>query len=46
MKRTDHLGFAGNPIIKTPNIDRLAKEGIRFTNHFCTNPTCMPNRAI
>ncbi len=44
-QRADHLGCAGNPIIKTPNLDRLAKEGIRFTNHFCTNPICMPNRA-
>ncbi len=44
-QRGDHLGCAGNPIVKTPNIDRLASEGIRFTNHFCTNPICMPNRA-
>jgi len=44
-QRADHLGCARNPIVKTPNIDRLAKEGVRFTNHFCTNPICMPNRA-
>lgn len=44
-QRADHLGYAGNPIIKTPNLDRLAKEGVQFTNHFCTNPICMPNRA-
>ena len=44
-QRADYLSCYGNPIIKTPNIDRLANEGIRFTNHICTNPICMPNRA-
>ncbi|MFX1411025.1 MAG: sulfatase [Promethearchaeota archaeon] len=44
-QRADHLGCAGNPTLKTPNLDRLANEGVRFTNHFCTNPICMPNRA-
>jgi len=44
-QRADHLGCAGNSILKTPNIDRLAKDGIRFTNYYCTNPICMPNRA-
>ncbi|MFX1587799.1 MAG: sulfatase [Promethearchaeota archaeon] len=44
-QRADHLGCAGNPLVKTPNLDRLAKEGIRFTNHFCSNPICQPNRA-
>ncbi|MFX1575500.1 MAG: sulfatase [Promethearchaeota archaeon] len=43
--RADHMCCAGNPIVKTPNLDKLAKEGVRFTNHFCTNPICMPNRA-
>ncbi|MFX1390814.1 MAG: sulfatase-like hydrolase/transferase, partial [Promethearchaeota archaeon] len=43
--RADHMGCAGNSILKTPNIDKLAKEGIRFTNHYCSNPICMPNRA-
>lgn len=31
---------------KTPNIDRLADEGIRFTNSFCTNSICGPSRAV
>jgi len=44
-QRADHMSCAGNPMVKTPNLDRLAKEGLRFTNHFCTNPICMPNRA-
>ena len=43
--RADHMSCAGNQIVKTPNLDRLAMEGIRFTNHFCTNSICMPNRA-
>ncbi len=44
-QRQDHLGCYGNPILKTPNLDKLAAEGARFTNYFCTNPICMPNRA-
>ncbi|MFX1339719.1 MAG: sulfatase-like hydrolase/transferase, partial [Promethearchaeota archaeon] len=43
--RADHLACYGNPDIKTPNIDALASDGIRFTNAYCTNPICMPNRA-
>ena len=43
--RADHLGCAGNPILKTPNLDRLASESVRFTSAFCTNPMCMPNRS-
>ena len=43
--RADHLACYGNPIVKTPNLDKLASEGVRFTNAFCTNPMCMPNRA-
>ena len=44
-QRQDHLGCYGNSILKTPNIDNLAQEGVRFTNYFCANPICMPNRA-
>ncbi|MFX0189065.1 MAG: sulfatase [Candidatus Hodarchaeota archaeon] len=43
--RADHMSCSGNRILKTPNLDRLASEGVRFTNAFCTNPMCMPNRA-
>ena len=38
------LGMSGNPKIKTPNIDRLSKESLRFTN-FNVAPTCAPSRA-
>jgi arylsulfatase A-like enzyme len=44
QQRADHLGCAGNPILKTPNLDRLASEGVRFSNAYVANPTCMPNR--
>ncbi len=43
--RWDALGCAGNPHVKTPNIDRLAHEGIHFKNMFCTTSLCSPSRA-
>ncbi len=43
--RADALGCYGNPIVKTPNIDRLAAEGTRFSQCFVTQPTCTPSRA-
>src|SRR5579884_3455495 len=43
--RWDALGCNGNQIVQTPNIDRLAREGIRFTNAYTTNPFCSPARA-
>ncbi|WP_446743300.1 sulfatase family protein [Silvibacterium acidisoli] len=44
-QRADALSIAGNPIVKTPNQDRIGKEGMRFTNAFCTNALCAPARA-
>jgi arylsulfatase A len=38
------LGVHGHPHIQTPNIDRLANEGIRFTNFYSTAPVCSPSR--
>ncbi len=39
------MGCAGNPEIRTPNLDRLAASGIRFENFFCASPVCSPSRA-
>ena len=39
------LGCSGNKELHTPNIDRLAREGVRFENFFCTSPVCSPARA-
>ena len=41
----DDLGCAGNSNVRTPNIDRLAKGGMRFTNAFLTISSCSPSRA-
>jgi len=43
--RWDCMSIAGHPFLKTPNIDRLANEGIRFKNAFCTSSLCSPSRA-
>ena len=40
------LGCYGSKINKTPNLDRLAKEGMLFKNSFCTNSICAPCRAV
>ncbi len=39
------FGAAGNPVIQTPNIDRLAADGVRFENTLCPTPFCSPTRA-
>jgi arylsulfatase A-like enzyme len=39
------VGCYGNKEIKTPNLDRLAAEGMRFDNMFCVSPVCSPARA-
>lgn len=44
-QRYDSLGSAGNRIIQTPNLDRLAQSGLIFTNHFVTTPICSVSRA-
>ena len=43
--RWDAMSCAGHPCLKTPNIDRLAAEGVRFKNTFCTTSLCSPSRA-
>jgi N-sulfoglucosamine sulfohydrolase len=42
----DAVGCYGNPVIKTPNLDRLAKEGVRFTNAYCTSASCAASRSV
>lgn len=43
--RSDALSCAGNKAIRTPNLDRLASEGVRFANAFSSTPSCTPARA-
>ncbi|MBM4002487.1 MAG: sulfatase [Planctomycetes bacterium] len=43
--RWNAMSCAGHPVLKTPNIDRLASEGVRFENMFCTTSLCSPSRA-
>ena len=39
------LGCAGNDVVQTPNLDRLASRGVRFENALCPTPFCSPTRA-
>ena len=43
-QRNDTLGVEGHPIVKTPTIDRLANEGVRFTNMFVSHSICWVSR--
>ena len=45
QQRADWLGCAGNPVLQTPHIDRIAAAGVRFSRAYCANPVCMPSRA-
>jgi len=45
QQRWDALGANGNPDIHTPNLDRLAREGVNFDRCFVQHPKCMPSRA-
>jgi arylsulfatase A-like enzyme len=44
QQRWDAVGANGNPHIKTPNLDRLARQGLNFDHYFIQNPVCMPSR--
>ncbi|MBN2315611.1 MAG: arylsulfatase [Sedimentisphaerales bacterium] len=41
-----HLGCFGQKEIKTPNIDRMAEEGMRFTDHYAGSALCAPSRCV
>jgi len=49
MVSDDHgreaVGCYGNPVVKTPNIDALAGDGVRFRNAFCTSASCAASRS-
>ena len=41
--RADHLGFGGNEVVQTPNLDALAARAMVFDRAYVANPVCMPN---
>ena len=45
QQRADHVGFMGNHVVRTPNIDAIAARGTVFENAWVSNPVCMPNRS-
>ncbi|MCA9412007.1 MAG: sulfatase-like hydrolase/transferase [Candidatus Omnitrophica bacterium] len=42
--RYDCLGVAGNPDVKTPNLDSIAEDGVHYSNTYCSYPVCTPAR--
>ncbi len=44
MQRFDTIHALGNPVIKTPNLDRLVREGTSFTSAYSPSPVCVPAR--
>ena len=45
QQRVDYLGCYGHPSLRTPHIDAMASEGVRFERFYVAAPVCMPNRA-
>jgi arylsulfatase A-like enzyme len=43
--RGDCLSIAGHPVVKTPNLDHLARNGVRFARHYSQSSPCSPGRA-
>lgn len=42
--RADSIGYTGNKAVVTPNLDKLAQDGVAFLNAFCQLPVCVPSR--
>jgi len=42
----DDAGCYGNPVMKTPGLDHLAEDGVRFGHAFCTTSSCSPSRSV
>ncbi len=40
-----YTGYTGHPLVKTPNLDRVARQGVIFNNAYCGSPVCVPGRA-
>lgn len=45
MHRADSLSCYGNPVVETPHLDALARDGVRFTHAFAQAASCVPSRA-
>ncbi len=43
--RWDAMGAEKHPVVRTPNLDKLAREGVRFSNAYTVSPVCSPSRA-
>ena len=40
-----HTSAAGDPVVRTPVTDRVARDGVTFNNSYCSSPSCTPSRA-
>ena len=46
QQRWDAMSCAGNKVLETPNLDRLAREGVKFSSAYSAQPICVPARAV
>ena len=44
QQRSDTIGALGNPIIQTPALDRIVRDGTSFTSAYCPSPVCVASR--
>ncbi|MEA2068069.1 MAG: sulfatase-like hydrolase/transferase [Verrucomicrobiota bacterium] len=45
QQQAETLGCLNHPVVKTPNMDRIAERGVNFTRTYCASPVCGPSRA-